>query len=238
MSRKSQIKSAVKGMLKLYNRVDTIMEAARVQFDAPCKKGCWHCCYQIASISIAEGIIMAEAVGNLSFVIRQLLIKRSLAHANKLYNPLVTTSSWFEDKIPCVFLSDGECRIYDARPLTCRTMMVAKGSDCSIEFGPGKLVKMINNREILLAGLQEAKKASGILNIPIGYAPMPVAFLWGDTVYHKGVNVLKGQIHGTIFSNDYESLLFWKKLEEVPKKGSKNNQDDSKIIRPVSFFKR
>jgi Fe-S-cluster containining protein len=214
MSHKSKARYVIKRMQQLYGAVDLTMQKTGEHHKTPCKKGCNDCCHQIVTASIAEALIMVDAMDGCSKIAQDYLYKRCEKYANQLYSPVVTVASWFEKKIPCVFLSEGLCRTYEARPLACRTLMVMPGSDCSV-YSPGGKIQAVDARSMTKAGLREAKIVSDNLGIPIGFAPLQVAMLWAETVYYKGSDVLNKQLRGTTFANDYESLMFWKRLEDV-----------------------
>ena len=71
-----------------------------------CKNGCSYCCYQAVSVSELEARDISKLTGR------------------RYVKPQVTDIK--EDRqrfagVPCVFLEKGQCSIYEARPLICRT---------------------------------------------------------------------------------------------------------------------
>ncbi|MCE9634015.1 MAG: YkgJ family cysteine cluster protein [Methylophilales bacterium] len=72
---------------------------------AACARGCGHCCHVHVPISDFEAEYIAHHVGT-----KALPLKQSIHHDRMEYS----------GKTPCVFLKNGECSIYEARPLTCR----------------------------------------------------------------------------------------------------------------------
>lgn len=87
---------------KIYNLLTDLSKVA-VPFVA-CGKGCSSCCKMNVTISQIEANLIAEKIGKKS---------KQLANS-KTYN---------SDKfigIPCAFLKDDSCTIYDIRPFVCR----------------------------------------------------------------------------------------------------------------------
>lgn len=82
-----------------------------------CKKGCHFCCRQNVQISEAEAMVIVEycEVNGID-IPRQYLLEQLKYGWREVASADV---GW------CVFLKDGECSIYPARPLACRKYYVA-----------------------------------------------------------------------------------------------------------------
>lgn len=85
--------------------------------NTPCKKGCTYCCYQAVPVSLRHAQLISEKVG---------VPHKSLDYEPTLKNP-ESTDKRLKDNIykymrtPCPFLGvEGECTIYDVRPMPCR----------------------------------------------------------------------------------------------------------------------
>lgn len=72
---------------------------------AACARGCGHCCHVHVPIADFEAQFIADRVDT-----QLVALKQSIRHDR----------AEFSGKTPCVFLKNGECSIYEARPLTCR----------------------------------------------------------------------------------------------------------------------
>lgn len=124
----------------LYNGyIKTLKEGEQIS----CKKGCFHCCYQHVGLFLAHGILIVDYLYSHDVVLNNFLNnypqwKESawdislkldaelnsamqernpaaiLRHAN---NPL--SSSYFDIQVPCPFLLNSCCSIYEVRPLNC-----------------------------------------------------------------------------------------------------------------------
>jgi Fe-S-cluster containining protein len=72
---------------------------------AACARGCGHCCHVHVPIADFEAQFIADRIG-----IKPMALERSIPHNRMEYS----------GQTPCPFLENGECSIYEARPLTCR----------------------------------------------------------------------------------------------------------------------
>ena len=91
-------------------RLRMVLDTADRIFDyagqyAACARGCGHCCHVHVPIAAFEAHYLAEHVG-----LNAVPLKRSIRHDRMEYS----------GKTPCVFLQNGECSVYEYRPLTCR----------------------------------------------------------------------------------------------------------------------
>ena len=88
---------------RLLSLADRIIEYSGMRKNIVCKRGCNYCCYENVAVTLAEAELIQKATG----------IKRAdLKTKFKAYK--VTNAK------RCSFLKDGECSIYDDRPLACR----------------------------------------------------------------------------------------------------------------------
>ncbi len=93
-------------LVEVLNTADTIFDHAG-KF-AACARGCGHCCHVSVPISEFEARYMGDKLG-----IKPLEVKHTQRPDLK----------GFGSHTPCPFLSNGECSIYEVRPLTCRMHM-------------------------------------------------------------------------------------------------------------------
>lgn len=130
--------------LTLYKDIDKAVENHYKSHTrkAPCAKGCASCCSQFFEISELEFMLISEAIHELPLIKQKEIASRSeilfsLFQENwsSFYSDFFTPSTInlitqdyykhperFKVMIPCVFLSpEGQCDIYERRPLTCRT---------------------------------------------------------------------------------------------------------------------
>ncbi len=72
---------------------------------AACARGCGHCCHVHVPIADFEAQYIAHHTGSTPRALKQ-----NVHHER----------SEFSAATPCIFLKNGECSIYECRPLTCR----------------------------------------------------------------------------------------------------------------------
>lgn len=122
----------------------------RVEKDAACRRGCSHCCNISVVISKQEAQVIAREIG---------------VKINPRAGVDMKSSPDFNDEnpgkmygVPCVFLRDGECSIYESRPLACRLHINMDDDDLlcrlveSVEKSPR--VPYLNNTEHLIASVK------------------------------------------------------------------------------------
>ena len=101
-----------------------------------CTRGCDACCHQLVLSTVAEAGVMADALDSLESSARTLVAGRMdhwlevtepLRHAlqqadNERLDEVVDTmaTQYWRQRIPCPFLVERACILYDARPLACR----------------------------------------------------------------------------------------------------------------------
>jgi hypothetical protein len=86
-----------------------------------CKSGCSHCCYCAVQISQQEAALVGDSVG------------RTPADVPAM--PDSTHVEWGYHN-PCPFLRDGQCSIYEFRPLACRLMFNVDVDDLLCQLQP------------------------------------------------------------------------------------------------------
>jgi Fe-S-cluster containining protein len=113
-----------------------------------CKKGCAHCCYLLATLTLTEGLNIAERLlvdesirprlGELLEALKRNAIAASYKN--------VTRENYFEKKLRCPFLTDqNECSIYPFRPSMCRYHFVSSPPEnCSPDAPKGTSVRLLN----------------------------------------------------------------------------------------------
>lgn len=95
------------------NKLKEVLNTADQIFDhagkfAACARGCGHCCHVSVPITQFEARYMGENLG-----LKPVELKQSIKHELTEYG----------SHTPCPFLKQGECSIYEHRPLTCRMHM-------------------------------------------------------------------------------------------------------------------
>jgi Fe-S-cluster containining protein len=79
--------------------------AALAADQAACRKGCTHCCHIPVALVQSEANLIAKAIGR---------------PAKQLVKSSSPESRGYGYHMPCPFLKDNACQIYEDRPLSCR----------------------------------------------------------------------------------------------------------------------
>ena len=100
--------------------LDEIEERHITDFeDIACKKGCSWCCYKQVGVSPLEVFLIAEHLKNKRIKVSLEDIKSRLTTLDQITNGL-TSEARLAAQLPCAFLVEGSCSIYEVRPLACR----------------------------------------------------------------------------------------------------------------------
>jgi Fe-S-cluster containining protein len=94
----------------------------------PCAKGCCDCCnYSFFMVSQYEWDYMMKGIEKLSKKRQNTIVSKAQSIVNKYLVPYMPIMEWkpvvnelMYVKIPCPFLYDNECSIYEQRPSICR----------------------------------------------------------------------------------------------------------------------
>lgn len=99
-----------------------------------CRRGCSHCCYLEVNITWDEAALLIALAKNDTIKIDWEHLRQQL--------PGIPNIEY--KKRACVFLKDGECSVYDARPNACRKYFVANDPDqCNSEKHPGGKTEVV-----------------------------------------------------------------------------------------------
>jgi hypothetical protein len=90
-------------LVRIYKSAGTLFSYAG-EFVA-CRKGCAYCCHLAIQVSQVEADNIGEKTGIIPV---------------KLKNSVSRDPYGFSEKTPCPFLKEGQCSIYEHRPLICR----------------------------------------------------------------------------------------------------------------------
>ncbi len=107
-----------------------------------CRRGCNHCCHIAVALTDVEAQLVGSKIG------------RMPRPAGKLWRNYDASAFDYGYHNPCTFLRDGECSIYENRPLACRTLLNADSDPLLCELtppGPGPEVPYLNRMPLTQA---------------------------------------------------------------------------------------
>jgi Fe-S-cluster containining protein len=123
---------------------DRIVNAVEKQLPAngkaiSCRKGCFHCCYYIVPVLSAEAFLIRDEIMALPPAERRPILRNFLNAIERIHsakipaydvkaadddpmkNCMENIANWYKQMdMPCAFLADNVCSMYEQRPLICR----------------------------------------------------------------------------------------------------------------------
>jgi Fe-S-cluster containining protein len=95
-----------------------------------CRAGCDHCCYQVVGVTAPEALAISLFLkGGLSEAELGLVTSRLESLAERTQG--LSAEARFAPDYACAFLEDGQCSIYEVRPLSCRGMNSLDAEACA-----------------------------------------------------------------------------------------------------------
>ncbi|QJT09455.1 YkgJ family cysteine cluster protein [Oceanidesulfovibrio marinus] len=137
-------------MRESYEVCDSLM--AELELDPPlaCKRGCVYCCYNQVSLTAPEalflGFYLLETRGPQQL---QELELRARALVERMRGKSRQEIGMERHLYPCLFLEQGNCSIYPARPLVCRGWNSVSEAMCLESNQSGDALTPIENHAIM-----------------------------------------------------------------------------------------
>ncbi len=157
----------------------------------PCCKGCSQCCYYLIPLSVPEAFSLRRQILHMNPARREFLVSRWLEtasivienHRHSEQQTLTFTESgisqishWYSQlKLPCPFLSENLCTVYQIRPSACREHIVTGssnlcGTDTTKDFNVVKMPASILEAMTQLTAQLEQSQPEAVM--------LPVALPW------------------------------------------------------------
>lgn len=102
---------------------DHVARAAAAGNHVECAAGCWYCCHQSIAVSAAEAVTIAAVLRATARDVPDLA-----AHAAAIDG--LDAPARYAQGLPCPFLQDQRCSIYEDRPETCRSYLSLSRARC------------------------------------------------------------------------------------------------------------
>lgn len=188
--------------------IERLIEAERKQRHLiSCRKGCSACCKQLIPISAPEAFLIADHVIGLDEETRAQYLARidaidseiaaaglleeldAIAAGNPTRDISETAAAYFEKKIPCPFLLNDACSVYNERPLACRAYLVTTPAiwcDAPTRFP----VRTVPKPQIASSVLAAA--AAQLTGDPPAMIPLGTAMRWVDANVELGFREWSG----------------------------------------------
>ena len=163
-----------------------------------CRKGCAACCRMLVPVSAPEAFALREYVEQLPADRRTLLLNRvnetkarmkreglwdRLTHVAEASRPVPDeeldpiNQSYYALRIPCPYLKDEICSIYEARPAACRELLVTSPAELCQDMVQNPIAPLpISMRIGSILGLLWGTLTSS----PPRLIPLPMALEWAE----------------------------------------------------------
>ena len=100
-----------------------------------CKPGCHYCCYNLPVVTPPEALLMGYHVEQ-AFTDQEK--KEITGRINKILKRIDGFSPYeiamIRHELPCIFLEDAMCMVYEVRPVVCRTCTSTSADHCKMIF--------------------------------------------------------------------------------------------------------
>jgi len=175
-----------------------------------CKKGCAACCRMLVPVSAPEAFALKDMIGALPEARRQATL-RKVAEANTRLEQagllarlteIAETERQLSDeemepinrdyyalRMPCPFLENEVCSIYEDRPAACRELLVTSPAELCQDMVKNPVRPLrVPVRMGTVLGLLWSELAGG----PARLIPLPVALDWAERHADDGAKIWKG----------------------------------------------
>jgi len=175
---------------------DVVVESIRSdEGHIPCCKGCSACCGHLVPLSVPEALRLKEETAAEPAYRRESMSRAYLLAARRILSQeppkpfmreiaealppspldLSLVSDWYGGlRLPCPFLYDGVCTIYEQRPLACREYFVnGSAKACSGQRGVAEVIEMPVQLPNALGQL-----ASELEGTSVEAVILPLALVW------------------------------------------------------------
>lgn len=195
----------------LYRDVDRAIARYAGQEKIPCCVGCDHCCYQHVTACLAESILVVDSIrkdAELKKYFRSKIDDLKM-QVSVLRDPNMSTRVWFNKQIPCIFLQDHKCLVYQDRPLVCRTHLVVEDTadGCAFQKEPPKIA-ILAKCEFIHAMIELGTEMREGFSIPLLYGPFQLSLLEAWEILENNKVPEKLPVE-----SELAELAFWAQLE-------------------------
>ena len=118
-----------------------------------CERGCSYCCHLRVEIRPHDAFVLAHHI-QASFGAEERARAMARLEENLRRIALLTPEEHIRANIPCAFLEEGVCTVYEARPATCRKYYSVSVTTCRNSFNDpaAPLTGEIEHERVRLAG--------------------------------------------------------------------------------------
>jgi len=98
-----------------------------------CRAGCSWCCYIPVAVTPPEALVMAQYLRKRMSAEELCAVRERLAEQAERIAHL-SSAAHAEARMPCALLREGQCMVYEARPIRCRRWNSVDSAACEVGF--------------------------------------------------------------------------------------------------------
>lgn len=171
----AQIQAAAKSAFYWADYCQDLLETASPVPQPPaCQPGCDSCCHNQVELTAPEALLLGSylAAKIPAENLQPLLARVETSEAGRAGKTKVQLAA-LRAELPCPFLKDSRCSVYEVRPLMCRSMHSLEAESCRRELADPNLnlVEFYSHRHIINLSISQ-----GLIDacLAMGYEPGPV----------------------------------------------------------------
>ncbi len=167
---------------KIDNLVGFVINERKVKFD--CAAGCSHCCVLRVDPLVPEIFYMAEKIKKLPGEERAQIIRDLENYCSKVQG--MSAGEHLAARVPCVFLKNDSCSIYEFRPFSCRKWHSLDVTACKLHTGsiPGN-EELAMKAEAMVRGFARAYEKNNLPVIPSEFRQALLVALTDDSAMDR-----------------------------------------------------
>ncbi len=198
-----------------------ITKTTRAGKTISCQKGCAACCRPMIPVSPPEAFTLVETINDLPqehqnrikhnlATTKQQLEKAGLLHGlqDLIDSPHQITDhdldilnrTYYAQRLPCIFLENEVCSIYDHRPAGCRGHLVTSPAEWCQDMDHNPIEEL---HIPLRAGTVLSLLWANMNKKPVRLLPLPLAVEWAETNQHLNTS---SQTGADLINNVMEAL--------------------------------
>ena len=193
-----------------------------------CKKGCAACCRMLVPVSAPEAFAVRDMIGRMPAGRRQATVTKVAAARARLeragllarLTEIAETGRQLTDeemepinrdyyalRMPCPFLENEACSIYEDRPAACRELLVTSPAELCQDMVKNPVRPLpVHVRMSTVLGLLWSDLSGG----PARLIPLPIALDWAERHANEGAGTWKGS---SLFEQALDKV--WRSLNEA-----------------------
>ena len=156
----------------MYEDINTLSKHIKstTEENITCEKGCAYCCYTKVELSAPEAFYIYSHLKSTLNKEQLNAIFESIKQISEVTSIIPTQEEHARLKLPCIFLHEGMCSIYDQRPFICREYHSVNMQSCEQFYSNGEkntgavqLVKIIKEYYNLMGKYEKIYKENNLV---------------------------------------------------------------------------